>query len=68
MTVTFAVSPSATATDFGCVVIAKVAALAVGMKDVTMHLIPGARHILLDERESGAADEAIRIMSDWIKE
>lgn len=41
---------------------------AAGMKDVTMHLIPGARHILLDERKSGAADEAIRIMSDWLKE
>ena len=38
-----------------------------GLKDVTLHLIPGARHILLDEHESGAADEAIRIMSDWLK-
>ena len=41
---------------------------AAGMKDVTMRLLPGARHILLDERESGAADEAIRIISDFLKQ
>ncbi|MBQ8619695.1 MAG: lysophospholipase [Clostridia bacterium] len=41
---------------------------AAGMKDVSLHLIPGARHVLLDEYESGAADEAIRIIGDWLKE
>lgn len=40
---------------------------AAGMKDVLLHLIPGARHILLDEHESGAADEAIRIICVWLK-
>ena len=41
---------------------------AAGMKDVSLHLILSARHILLDERESGAADEAIRIISDFLKQ
>ena len=41
---------------------------AAGMKEVTLCLIPGARHILLDERESGAADEAIQIISDFLKQ
>lgn len=39
-----------------------------GMKNVSLHLIPRARHILLDERESGAADEAVRMIGDWLKE
>lgn len=39
---------------------------AAGMKDVTLHLIPGARHILLDEQQSGAADAAVRIIRDWL--
>ncbi len=38
-----------------------------GMKDVAVHLIPGARHILLDEHESGAADETVRIISNFLK-
>lgn len=38
-----------------------------GMKDVVVHLIPGARHILLDEHESGAAYEAVRIISNFLK-
>ena len=41
---------------------------AAGMKDVSLHLIPGARHILLDERESGASNEAIQIISDFLKQ
>ena len=41
---------------------------AAGMKDVSLHLILSARHILLDERESGAADEAIQIISDFLKQ
>jgi len=39
---------------------------AAGMKDVELCLLPGARHILLDEYESGAADEAVRIICGWI--
>ena len=39
-----------------------------GMNDGLLHLIPGVRHILLDERESGAADEAVWIISNWLKE
>jgi len=38
------------------------------MKNVSLHLIPGARHIVLDEHESGAADEAVRMIGDWLKE
>ena len=41
---------------------------AAGMKDVTLRLIPGARHILLDERGSGAAQAAVRIIGGWLKE
>ena len=41
---------------------------AAGMKEVTLCLIPGARHILLNERGSGAADEAIRIIGDFLKQ
>ena len=40
---------------------------AAGMNDVSLHLIPGARHILLDERESGAADAAARIICEWLR-
>jgi len=39
---------------------------AAGMKDVSLHLIPGARHILLDEYESGAADEAVQMICGWL--
>ena len=38
-----------------------------GMKDVTLRLIPGARHVLLDEYESGAADEAMELICGWLK-
>ena len=38
---------------------------AAGMKHVSLHLIPGARHIVLDEHESGAAEEAIRRIIEW---
>ena len=41
---------------------------AAGMKTVSLHLIPGARHVVLDERRSGAADEAVRMIGDWLKE
>jgi len=41
---------------------------AAGMKNVSLRLIPGARHIVLDEHESGAADEAVRMIGDWLKE
>lgn len=39
---------------------------AAGMKNVSLHLISGARHILLDEHESGAADEAVQAISGWL--
>lgn len=38
-----------------------------GMKHVFMHLLPGARHILLSEKASGAADQACGIIADWLK-
>lgn len=41
---------------------------AAGIKNASLHLIPGARHVVLDERRSGAADEAIRMIGDWLKE
>ncbi len=41
---------------------------AAGMKNVSLRLIPGARHIVLDEHRSGAADEAVRMIGDWLKE
>lgn len=37
-----------------------------GMTDVTMHLIPNARHDLLHEESSGSAASARRILSDWL--
>jgi alpha-beta hydrolase superfamily lysophospholipase len=40
---------------------------AVGMREVSLHLIPGARHILLDECDSGAADKAACMICDWLK-
>ena len=41
---------------------------AAGLKDVSLQMLPGARHVLLDEHESGAADEAVRLICDWLKE
>lgn len=38
-----------------------------GMRDVTVHLLPGARHVVLDECESGAADEALHLIGSWLK-
>ena len=37
-----------------------------GMKHVTMHLMPGARHVVLDERACGATDEAVRLISGFL--
>ena len=39
-----------------------------GIKNVRMHLIPNARHDLLHERRSGAAYEAIEVLTDWLFE
>ena len=39
-----------------------------GVKNVRMHLIPNARHDLLHERRSGAAYEAIEVLTDWLFE
>jgi len=38
-----------------------------GMKHVSMHLLPGARHIVLSEKACGAADQAYGIIEDWLK-
>lgn len=34
--------------------------------DVTFHLLPGARHMILGEQASGAADAAVNIIQKWI--
>lgn len=39
-----------------------------GVKNVQMHLIPNARHDLLHEKRSGAADETVEILTDWLFE
>lgn len=39
-----------------------------GMKNVQMHLFPGARHDLLHEEENGTASQARKILRDWILE
>lgn len=38
-----------------------------GMKRVSVQLLPGARHILLNEKECSAADQAYGIIADWLK-
>lgn len=38
-----------------------------GMKRVSLQLLPGARHILLNEKKCGAADQACGIIADWLK-
>ena len=34
--------------------------------DVTFHLLPGSRHMILGEKVSGAADQAVQIIQDWM--
>ena len=34
--------------------------------NVTFHLLPGSRHMILGEKESGAADAAVKIILKWI--
>lgn len=34
--------------------------------DVTFHLLPGSRHMILGENASGAADAAVKIIQEWI--
>ena len=34
--------------------------------DVTFHLLPGSRHMILGEQASGAAGAAIKIIQEWI--
>lgn len=34
--------------------------------DVTFHLLPGSRHMILGEKESGTADAAVKIIQEWI--
>lgn len=35
--------------------------------NVTMHLLPGSRHMVLGEKESGAANAAEKLILQWIK-
>lgn len=39
-----------------------------GMRNVRMHLIPNARHDLFHEKRSGAAEEAVANLTDWLFE
>lgn len=34
--------------------------------DVTFHLLSGSRHMILGEQASGAANQAVKIMQDWM--
>lgn len=34
--------------------------------DVTFHLLPGSRHMILGEQANGAADAAVKIIQKWI--
>lgn len=34
--------------------------------DVTFHLLPSSRHMILSEQASGAADAAVKIIQEWI--
>ena len=34
--------------------------------EVTFHLLPGSRHMVLGEKASGAADAAVKIIQEWI--
>lgn len=38
-----------------------------GMKHVSVHLMAGARHIVLSEKACGAVDQAYGIIEDWLK-
>lgn len=37
-----------------------------GIRDVTMHLLPNARHDILHEEASGAAASARKLLADWL--
>lgn len=39
---------------------------AAGMKNVSLHLLPGARHMVLNEKRSGAAEQALAIITEWL--
>ena len=39
---------------------------AAGLQRVSLHLLPGARHIVLCEERSGAAWQALSIISRWL--
>lgn len=39
---------------------------AAGMKNVSLHLLPGARHMVLNEKQSGAASQALAILMEWL--
>jgi alpha-beta hydrolase superfamily lysophospholipase len=37
-----------------------------GLENITLHLLPGARHDVLHEEASGSAAKARTIISDWM--
>ena len=39
---------------------------AAGLQRVSLHLLPGARHTVLCEERSGAAWQALSIISRWL--
>lgn len=41
---------------------------AVGLQRVLLHLLPGARHIVLCEEQSGAARQALDSICKWLAE
>ena len=41
---------------------------AAGLQRVSLHLLPGARHIVLCEEQNGAARQAMDIISKWLAE
>ena len=41
---------------------------AAGLQRVSMHLLPGARHIVLCEEQCGAAQRAMDIICKWLAE
>ena len=41
---------------------------AAGLQRVSLHLLPGARHIVLCEEQSGAARQALDIICKWLAE
>ena len=41
---------------------------AAGLQRVSLHLLPGARHIVLCEEQCGASSQALDIIEKWLTE